>query len=229
MKNGKKAVFVAAAAGILLVACGSRANETATSGEMVVPEMSSEYLLFSSLEYLLLDEEQAGKDTPGETMEQGLITLANQETESSAGEEEQAAEQDETPAAEAVIYYGNGASHELNREPVEIKAMLPEELIEALAKHNIVSLDTKVLSFEEEEQDGKKVLYLDLSKAAGEYLRTMSEEAEYIIVASIVNTFLENYSADGMYLLVEGKALVTSHAEYTEAVSRCTPDELMNK
>lgn len=230
MKSGKKAALVAAAAGILLVACGSRVSETASSGEMVVPEMSSEDLLVSSLEYLLLDEEEAGKE-PEEQTEEGVKEqepVMPEEDGNSAEPERQEAEQDEVMAAEAVIYYGNGASYELNRETAKIEDKSPEELVAALAKHNILSLDTKVLSFKEEEQDTKKILYLDLSKAAGEYLRTMSKEAECIIIASLVNTFLENYEADGIYLLVEGKALTTSQTEYTEAVGHCTPDELMD-
>ncbi len=229
MKNGKKAALVAAAAGILLVACSSRANETTASGEMVVPEMSSEDLLVSSLEYLLLDEEQAGQSTTEATKEQEASALQYEENQNPADEEDQTTGQDEGSMAEAVIYYGNGASHELNRETVQVEYITPENLIDTLAKHNIVSLDTKVLSFKEEEQDKKKVLYLDLSKAAGEYLRTMSKEAECIIVVSIVNTFLENYSADEIYLLVEGEALVSSHAAYAEAVGQCTFDELMNR
>ncbi len=229
MKNGKKAALVAAAAGILLVACSSRANETTASGEMAVPEMSSEDLLVSSLEYLLLDEEQAGQNTTEAAKEQEASALQYEENQNPAGEEDQTAGQGEGSMAEAVIYYGNGASHELNRETVQVENITPENLIDTLAKHNIVSLDTKVLSFQEEELDGKKMLQLDLSRAAGEYLRTMSKEAECIIVVSIVNTFLENYDADGIYLLVEGEVLVSSHAEYTEAIGQCTFDELMSR
>lgn len=228
MKNGKKAAFVAAAAGIFLVACGSRASETTSSGEMVVPEMSSEDLLVSSLEYLLLDKEEAGKEAEEQTEKGVKEPVMPEEDGNSVEPEQQEAEQNEVMAAEAVIYYGNGASYELNRETTKIQDKSPEELVAALAKHNILSLDTKVLSFKEEEQDTKKILYLDLSKAAGEYLRTMSKEAECIIIASLVNTFLENYEADGIYLLVEGKALTTSQTEYTEAVGHCTPDGLMD-
>lgn len=50
MKNGKKATLAVAVAAILLVACDGRASRTASSGEIVVPEMSSEDLLVSSLE-----------------------------------------------------------------------------------------------------------------------------------------------------------------------------------
>lgn len=237
MKNRNKAVLAIAAAAILLAACGNRVNETVASGEMVVPEMSSEEILASSLEYLLLDEEEEAQNPQDLTAEdvqdsQELVQKPAvpeaDDSKSPTGAGQQEAEQSDISMAEAVIFYGNGASHELNQETVELEEVTPEELIDALAKHNIVSLDTKVLSFEEKLQEEQKVLHLDLSKAAGEYLRTMSKEAECIIVASIVNTFLVNYEADAIYLKVEGETLATSHAEYAEAVGQCTVDELMN-
>ncbi|MBD5526694.1 MAG: GerMN domain-containing protein [Lachnospiraceae bacterium] len=237
MKNRNKAVLAIVAVTTLLAACGSRASETVASGEMVVPEMSSEDLLVTSLEYLLLDEEEETQEPQELTAEETPDTQESEQkpevpetddSESTTVTEEQKSEQEDLLTETAVVYYGNGASHELNQETVELEEMTPEALADALAKHNIVSLDTKVLSFEEELQDEQKVLHLDLSKAAGEYLRTMSKEAECIIVASIVNTFLENYEADAIYLKVEGEALVTSHTEYTEAVGQCTVDELMN-
>ena len=237
MKNRNKAGLAIVAVTALLAACGSRVSETVASGEMVVPEMSSEDLLVTSLEYLLLDEEEetqepqelTAEETPDtQESEQQPEVPAADNLENTMGIERQESEQEDVLTEKAVVYYGNGASHELNQETVELEEMTPEALTDALAKHNIVSLDTKVLAFEEELQDEQKVLHLDMSKAAGEYLRTMSKEAECIIVASIVNTFLENYEADAIYLKVEGETLVTSHTEYTEAVSQCTVDELMN-
>lgn len=237
MKNRNKAVLAIVAVTALLAACGSRVSETVASGEMVVPEMSSEDLLVTSLEYLLLDEEEETQEPQELTAEETPDTQESEQkpeipetddSESTTVTEKQKSEQEDLLTETAVVYYGNGASHELNQETVELEEMTPEALADALAKHNIVSLDTKVLSFEEELQDEQKVLHLDLSKAAGEYLRTMSKEAECIIVASIVNTFLENYEADAIYLKVEGEALITSHTEYTEAVGQCTVDELMN-
>ena len=139
-------------------------------------------------------------------------------------------EQERVPAEnEAVIFYGNAGSYDLNREIVPIGEKTAEELVDALARHNIMSLDTKVLSFEEKEAAGERILHLDLSKAAGEYLKTMSREAECIILASVVNTFLENYEADGVFIAVNGKPLTTKNAEYPYALKRCTPEELLEK
>lgn len=231
MKNRKKAIFAVVGMGFLLAACSGRTSETVASGEMVVPEMSSEDLLVSSLEYLLLDEEEKVQDSKEQAEDViGEQEAAAQDSGESSGfeeTEEPSAQQDESAQAEAVIYYGNGASHELNRETIELEEIIPEELVNALAKHNIVSLDTKVIAFEEEQQDAGKVLHLDLSRAAAEYLRTMSREAECIIVASITNTFLENYDADTICLTVNGDPLTSAHRVYEEGISKCTPEELL--
>lgn len=206
MKNRKKTLIVIIIAAVSLMACGIKLDQGVASGEMAVPEVSSEDLLVTSLEYLLLDDKE---DTPPEQSGQPEDDVGTQ------GEE-------------AVVYYGNGGSIALKQETIEIEAVTPDELIGALAKHNIVSLDTKILSFEQEEEDGAVILYLDLSKAVSEYLQTMSKEAECIIVAAVVNTFLENYDADAIYIMVGGEALVTSNAEYTEAIVQCTPGELLD-
>ena len=194
MKKGKWAVFALVAVA-LLTACGGTAEEAVTTEEIVVPEMSSKDLLVNSLEYLL-EEEQEGEQEPKEETEQEPEEQASGETE---------AEQESQSETEAVICYGRDMHSELTQETIQVTALSPEALLGALARHNIVPLlDTRVLSMEEKEQDGMTVLYLDLSRAFGEYVQTMSEEAECIIIASVVNTFLANYDVDAVYLMVEG-------------------------
>ena len=128
-----------------------------------------------------------------------------------------------------MICYGRDMHSELTQETIQVTALSPEALLGALARHNIVPLlDTRVLSMEEKEQDGMTVLYLDLSRAFGEYVQTMSEEAECIIIASVVNTFLANYDVDAVYLMVEGERLETTNAVYTEEISACSPAQVQS-
>ena len=215
MKNRRKAAFIIIIMAVLLAACGINSDKNVTSGEMVVPEMSSEDLLVTSLEYLLLNDEDTSDQEEQEIAGQELTAQEQQDI------------QDQEAGEAAVIYYGDGGSVALKQETIEVETVSPDELINALARHNIVSLDTKVLSFEQGEEDGAAILYLDLSKAAGEYLRTMSKEAECIIVAAIVDTFLENFDADAVYITIEGATLATSNGEYTESIEQCTPEELL--
>lgn len=211
MKKRNGAVFMLIAA-ILLTACGRTADTAVTTEEIVVPEMSSQDILVNSLEYLL--EEPDGEQAQAKEEERSAETEKEEETQ---------------PKMEAVICYGRDWGSDLTRETIEVSEITPEVLLGALARHNIVPLfDTRALSVEEKEQGGKKILYLDLSEAFGEYVQTMSEEAECIIVASVVNTFLANYDADAVYLTVEGKTLESTNAVYTESLFDCTPAELKN-
>ena len=232
MKNKKKVALAATLVVVFLAACGISSEQSVASTEMVAPEVSSQDILISSLEYLLLDDTQENvQDTEQQDpqeQESEMQDSQNVSEESEEISEEQTQTEEEIiEGEEAVIYYGNGGSSSLNQETVVIEEITPEELINALAMHNIVSLDTKVLAFDQGEQDGTSMLYLDLSKSAGGYLQTMSKEAECIIVASVINTFLENYGADAICLTVEGEPLGTSHTEYVEPIGRCTPEELL--
>lgn len=229
MKNRKKAFAAIVIAAAFLAACGTIADRDVTSGEMAVSEVSSEDLLVSSLEYLLLDDndpDSGEQELSDHDEEEQTEQNTPEESEDTTVEQSEPAE-DDIQGAKAVVYYGDGGLVALRQETIELEAVTPEELIGTLARHNIVSLDTKVLSFKQSEEEEVTVLYLDLSKAVSDYLGTMSKEAECIIVASIVDTFLENYDSDAIYLTVEGNPLITSNAEYAEKLERCTPEELL--
>jgi len=119
---------------------------------------------------------------------------------------------------EVTIYYGNGASNMLSAEKTAMEQVTAEKLIDALLKHNIVSLGTKVNFFEEKEADGIKMLELDLSRTFRDYLKTMTQEGEKIIISSIAATFLEAYGADEIVITVDGKALETENSSYEEPI-----------
>lgn len=232
MKIRKKAIFIISIAAVSLAACGIRSDRGVSSGEIVVPEVSSEDLLVSSLEYLLLNDTEDG--TESDEQQETEDEMAGQDTQNPAEGTEQVPEEqtvqeekDEIQGEQAVIYYGDGGSLALKDELVEVEELTPEALIDALARHNIVSLDTKVLSFEQRQEEGRTVLCLDLSKAFGEYLRTMSKEAECIIVSAVVDTFLENYTGDAVYITVGDEMVVTSKHEYAEPIEKCAPAELL--
>lgn len=223
MKKGKKAALAVVCAVLFLVACGGKTDAGVTSEEIVVPEMSSEDLLVTSLEYLLEEESKTAGEEAAEQEEPAAKPPGQQEESAAeAGEPEQQEESEQMTAT--VVYYGVSGMKE---ETVTVEEITPEALIGALARHNIVPLfDTKVLSLREQEEDGVKILYLDFSGSFREYLLTMSEEAECYILASVVNTFLPNYDARAVFITVEGEPLVTSHAAYTQAIYDYAPGDI---
>ncbi len=221
MKKGMKAALLIVCAVFLLVACGKKTDAVTASEEIVVPEMSSEDLLVTSLEYLLEQNDEDG-DTEDEAEAQ-KESEEQEEAEEPDADDAGGQEDEAELLTAALVYYG---ASEPKEEYIPVEEITPEMLISELARHNIVSLDTKVLSLQEQEEDGMKVLYLDLSKAFREYLLTMSYEAECHIMASVACTFLSSYDARAMYILVEGEPLVTSHAEYTQEIYDYTPGEM---
>lgn len=114
----------------------------------------------------------------------------------------------------AIIYFGNGSADGLDSELAESTELSPAWLIRCLSEKNIVSIDTKVQNFEELEVEGNKQLNLDLNKSFGRYLQTMGTAGEQIIMAALVNTFLEAYEADCILITVDGKTLKSGHNHY---------------
>ncbi|MCH5257968.1 MAG: GerMN domain-containing protein [Lachnospiraceae bacterium] len=178
-----------------MAACGNT-KEASNMNEVEAEHMeSSTNILVSTLEYMLNEDEVQGE---------------------AEDNKDQAEEEETLDQVEATIYYGNGASDKLNTEVSTMEELTAENLISALSGHNIVSLGTKVNSFEEEEGTRGKALHLDLDKAFREYLKTMNKESEKIILASVTATFLEAYDAESITITVDGKVLETNHNTYEE-------------
>lgn len=118
----------------------------------------------------------------------------------------------------AVIYFGTGADQELRTENITVRKLSPECLLEALAVKNIVPLGVRVHSFSLSEDE--KTLYLDLSAGFGEYLKTMGESSEKILLAALTNTFLDNYNAKQLVLTVNGKTPVIRSGDCSGPLER---------
>lgn len=198
-KNKKLALFLPFALLCALAACGNTPEEvSAQDVELVEDAPTNEEILIDSLEYLLQEDKAASDEQAPDAADK------------------QHEEEEKLPQTDVMIYYGNSASDKLNTEISTMEQVTADNLIGALLKHNIVSLGTKVNSFEEEEKDGIKTLRLDLSKTFYEYLKTMTKEGENIIMCSLAATFIEAYDADEIAITVEGKTLTTNHATYEE-------------
>lgn len=211
MKKKKMAAFLSVIVVLALAACSNSAGEVTAMENSSSADASNNELLIDSLEYLLLDEEERAEDIQGQ--------------EAGQQEQQEQQKQEETQQMEVMIYYGNGASDELKTEVSSMEQITAENLIDALLKHNIVSLGTKVNSFEETEEDGVKTLHLDLSKTFHEYLKTMTKEGEKIIMYSVAATFLDAYDAEEIVITVDGSVLETENATY-DAPLKYTPGKL---
>ena len=92
----------------------------------------------------------------------------------------------------------------------------PETIIGELRKKNIVSVDTKVNDFTISED--KEKLTLDLSAGFRDYLKTMEEGSEAVIMAALTNSFLAAYDAQEMVVTINGQRLETKNRVYEEGL-----------
>ena len=208
MKNRKRMAVVLIVIVLALAACSNSVEEVTAMENNQADEASANDLIVDSLGFLLNEDEAS---TDGEEQ-------ASEEEEEQASEEEEEQAEEMTEQKEVMIYYGNGASDMLSSEKTEMEQITADKLLDALLKHNIVSLGTKVNVFEEEDADGLKRLNLDLSKTFRDYLKTMTQEGEKVIMSSVAATFLEAYGADEIVITVDGKVLETEHASYEEPI-----------
>ena len=114
------------------------------------------------------------------------------------------------------IYYGSSVGKELSTEEVEVPRKTPETIIGELRKKNIVSVDTKVNDFIISED--KEKLTLDLSAGFRDYLKTMEEGSEAVIMAALTNSFLAAYDAQEMVVTINGQRLETKNRVYEEGL-----------
>lgn len=126
------------------------------------------------------------------------------------------------------IYYGNKSADGLKAEEKTFGELTETNLIAVLSRHNIVSIDTKVQKFEVTEENGKVIIYLDLSKQFNDYIGMMGINGEYIVLAGLTNTFLDAYDADSMVLTIDGKTLKTKHDTYEKPFARYPMEEEKN-
>ena len=130
-------------------------------------------------------------------------------------EEDAAAETGEPETV--LIYFGSSMGKELMTEEVELPRKTPEAIIGALRTKNIVSVDTKVNDFRLSE-DGKQI-ELDLSSGFRDYLKTMQEGSEAVIMAALTNTFLDAYGAGELRVTINGDTLETKNRTYKDELT----------
>lgn len=126
----------------------------------------------------------------------------------SAGGNEPAATMD---ALTLNLYHGDENCEKLLKEPVTIPELAPEYIMEALCNKGVLGENVPVNSFL---MDKTGVIRLDLGGSFAEQICAMGTSGEYIMMGSLVNTFLEAYDASSLMLQVDGATLETGHTIY---------------
>lgn len=112
------------------------------------------------------------------------------------------------------VYYSNSDASGFESKEVAIGSLSSNEVLKALVDKGVLPVDVSLLSFKEFEKDNEKLLELDFSDKFITYIKTLGTSAEYYIVGSICNTFLDAYGSDKIHITVNGDVFTTGHAEY---------------
>ena len=153
--------------------------------------------------------EQTSTDQTKE--EDSAASAGNAQESETAVSENTADQQTASGKIKTNIYYSNEMGDGLDERTVEAEKLTPEFLLEQLAQENIVTEDTKANSCTVKEENGQKIVVLDLSEAFGAYASSMGTDGEYVVIAALTDTFLDAYQADSLRLTVEGQQLETGH------------------
>lgn len=170
-------------------------------------------------------QEPAGAENTGTIENTTVTTEVGQEEEQGpemAVESEEQSLSDNTEREEVevqapitfTLYNSNVDATALVQETVEVDALTPENVLAVLKECGILKDDIRILSLEESDQDGMKVLDIDFSQEFGNYVGSMGTAGEYMIMGSVCNTFLSAYGCEKVKITVEGGVLSTGHREY---------------
>lgn len=113
-----------------------------------------------------------------------------------------------------VTYFSNDDATAFISEEVQIDALTPEEVLNALISKGAVAADVQILAFNTVTVDDKPTIEIDFNSAFATFVTNMGSTGEYFAIGSICNTFLNAYDCEQIKITVEGQTLTTGHAEY---------------
>ena len=107
-------------------------------------------------------------------------------------------------------YHGDKFGDVLISETTLVPRLTAQALVDLLIEQKIIPEGTRVRNFKR----SSGIITLDLSKEFEEQAQSLGSTGEYVLVGSLVNTFLTTYEAQGMDLTTEGRDLATGHNVY---------------
>lgn len=123
----------------------------------------------------------------------------------------------ETEEGEAIhIYSGDESSGEIVQSTVYVDEVteqaVMERLIGALGLDQNAGLNSIFFGM----HGGDRVVILDLNQQFADAVKKLNAESEYIVIGSLVNTFLDCYQCELLLMTAEGKVLETGNDKYEE-------------
>ncbi len=179
------------------------------------------------------------EEIPDDGKDNEVITDAtdNNQTDEEASDDQGDVDVDEEPdtdtpdneetdkVLELMVYYGDENAEHIISKPIEVESISPEIITEQLIAVKVLPEGVEVIKFEEQKENGAYALHIDFSEAFQTQIFQMGTAGEYIMINSVVNTFLDAYDADKVRITVEGMVLESGHAIYDDYLFFQSQDE----
>ena len=139
-------------------------------------------------------QEEQKEDQDNDTSDQDVNQDGQNEQDQTQQEQtENTQDANNLGAGTITVYAQNKDVSGFDKKEVSLEAITPETVLSQLAAAGVLPSDTTVLSFTKKEKDGEQVIDLDLSEKFGTYIKEMGSSAEYLVIGSICNTYLDVY------------------------------------
>ena len=132
------------------------------------------------------------------------------ETEASTGPVEEKPAETLDMVFTYTVYTPNENADGFNEEVVEVNEINPESVLAELQKRNVLPEDVVVNSCSNDEGH----VTIDFNQAFADVVCSMGTSGEFVIVGSVVNTYLSALGADSIYFTVDGEILESGHTIY---------------
>lgn len=123
------------------------------------------------------------------------------------------------------VYYADDNAEYILAHTAMVAEVSGTGLVNKLIQYGVLNNDVALLSMEEKEEEGKKVLYLDFNQAFQSQLSSLGSAGERVLMGSVINTFLDAFEAKAVQITVEGKTLESGNQIYDEPEKRYSATE----
>ena len=138
----------------------------------------------------------------------------SQEKKPANNERQDNIEEEVTDEIVITIYFSYDDATSFVSEEVQIDALTPEAVLNALISKGAVAADVQIQAFNTVTVDNKPSVEIDFNPAFSTFVTNMGSTGEYFAIGSVCNTFLNAYNCEQIKITVEGQTLTTGHAEY---------------
>jgi len=117
------------------------------------------------------------------------------------------------------LYKSNENADGFIETSVEVEELNENAIVEQLILADILAEGTKLNEIEKKTENNSSLLVLDFNEKFTERLSSYGTTGEYLMIGSVVNTFLKAYEADSVTIRVNGGIVESGHMIYDEPMS----------